>query len=202
MGKMIKRLRAKGMKARKLMKDERSPPKSKTKNDIDILKMVREMDLDNAENLDKLEPSGHEYVRKKSDVPKHKKSKRKTSESANVPIPKRQRSSSAQAHNVPSLSRAITKGVGRPLADSFSQEGKLASESIEMDDKLPNDSEEKSSQEYTNEAAESDLLASSVWKRSGFSSKPKGRGSSNDRNGVHKVEESSDHDLEVSFLTC
>lgn len=189
------------MKARKMMKDERSPPKSKTKNDIDILKMVREMDLDNAGNLDKVEPSGNEYVRKKSDIQKHKKSKRKTSESANVPIPKRQRSSSAQAHNIASPSRAVTKGVSRPLADSFSQEGKLASESIEMDDKLQNDSEENSSQENTNKAAESDLLASSVWKRSAFSSKLKGRGSSNDRNGVHKVEATSDHDLEVSFLT-
>lgn len=189
------------MKARKMMKDERSPPKSKTKNDIDILKMVREMDLDNAGNLEKAEPSAHEYVGKKSDIQKHKKSKRKTSESANVPIPKRQRSSSAQAHNIASPSRAVTKGVSRPLANSFSQQGNLASESIEMDDKLQNDSEEESSQENTNEAAESDLLASSVRKRSAVSSKLKGRGSSNDRNGVHKVKENSDYDLEVSFLT-
>ncbi|KAL8099999.1 hypothetical protein AgCh_032310 [Apium graveolens] len=196
LGKMIKRLRAKGMKARKMMKDERSPLKLKSKNDIDILKMVREMDLDNAGNLDKVEPSGHEYVGKKSDIQKHKKSKRKTSESANVTIPKRQRSSSTQAHNIASPSRAVTKGVSRPLADSFSQERKLSSESIEMDDKLQNGSEDKSSQENTNEAAESDLLASSVWKRSTSSSKLKGRSSTNDRNGVHKVEESSDHDLE------
>ncbi|XP_017226187.1 sister chromatid cohesion protein PDS5 homolog A isoform X2 [Daucus carota subsp. sativus] len=196
LGKMIKRLRAKSMKARKMMKDERSPPKSKTKNDIDILKMVREMDLDNAGKLDKYEPSSHEYARHRSDDRKRKKIKRKTSESENAPILKRQRSSSAQAHNVPSVSRAATKRVASTLADSLSQERKPTSESMEMDDRLKNDSEEKSSQENTNEAAESDFLAPSLRKKTGSLSKSKGRGSANDRNGVHKAEENSDHDLE------
>lgn len=181
LGKMIKRLRAKGMKARKVMKDESSPSKSKMTNDIDILQMVRDMDLDIVGKSDKFESSGHDYARGKSNGQNPKKNKRKTSESASVPVPKRRRSSSAQAHHKVSLAKGVSKSAARPLAESLSQDVMSSSESAEMVDKLRNDSEEKASQENTKEAAETELLASSIPK----SSKTNGSGSSKDRNWVH-----------------
>lgn len=199
LGKMIKRLRAKSMNAKKISKDkpsrplsntknESSPPSSNMKNDIDIMGMVREMDLD----TEKLEPSGHEHMPEKFDDQLHKQSKRKTGGLANVPVPKRQRSSSAQAHHTQSLPRGSSKRVA-----SFSQVGKSTLEFIRMDDKLHSDLEEKNSQENP-KVEESDSSASSLQKRSNLS-KPKGRGSAKVHNGTHKLEESTDRDLDVSL---
>ncbi|XP_063940236.1 sister chromatid cohesion protein PDS5 homolog A isoform X2 [Daucus carota subsp. sativus] len=197
LGKMIKRLRAKSMNAKKISKDkpsrplsntknESSPPSSNMKNDIDIMGMVREMDLD----TEKLEPSGHEHMPEKFDDQLHKQSKRKTGGLANVPVPKRQRSSSAQAHHTQSLPRGSSKRVA-----SFSQVGKSTLEFIRMDDKLHSDLEEKNSQENP-KVEESDSSASSLQKRSNLS-KPKGRGSAKVHNGTHKLEESTDRDLDT-----
>jgi sister-chromatid-cohesion protein PDS5 len=92
LGKIIKRLKAKGAKARKHVRNEALPVEEKTENEVDILQMVREINVDNLGSASgKLESNnGHEYSGKgESD----KKKKRVVeSESADVPVPKRQRS--------------------------------------------------------------------------------------------------------------
>ncbi|KAL0306027.1 UNVERIFIED_CONTAM: hypothetical protein Sradi_6020000 [Sesamum radiatum] len=47
LGKLMKRLKAKGAKARKEVKNEHSPTGGANENDFDILKMVKEINSDN-----------------------------------------------------------------------------------------------------------------------------------------------------------
>ncbi|XP_059624884.1 sister chromatid cohesion protein PDS5 homolog A isoform X2 [Cornus florida] len=164
LGKMIKRLKAKGAKARKVVKNENLPAEKKNENDVDILGMVREINLDNLDMSCKFESSnGHEYVPGKTKIDqKHGKRKRQiVSESTNVSIPKRRRSSSAK---LPKF------------------------ESTEADEGLPIHSEDiMSLQENIVEPAESDLLVSCFQKNSGFLLKHKAGNSDNGDNEGHET---------------
>ncbi|KAL2549041.1 sister chromatid cohesion protein PDS5-like protein A-B-like [Forsythia ovata] len=130
--------------------------------------------------------NGNEYVHKKrrSD---HKLQKRKTTfgESTNVPVPKRRRSSSAQGHR--SLLTIASKGSMMPT--DLNRE-KLSVDSTKIDLELQTGSGDKSMQENNVKPAKSDLLVSSIEKKS-RSSKQKGK----HFDGVHgEADDHSNHD--------
>uniref|UniRef100_A0A5B7AN91 Sister chromatid cohesion protein PDS5 B n=2 Tax=Davidia involucrata TaxID=16924 RepID=A0A5B7AN91_DAVIN len=204
LGKMIKRLKAKGTKARKVVKDESLPAGTKDENDVDILKMVREINLDNLGISSKFESSnGHEHVPRKTKIDqKHEKRKRQVAcESTNVPVPKRRRSLSGQAAYKSSLPRSTSKGSMRSSTDKLPEAGVSSFESTEMDEERPIGSEDKMSlQENLAEPAESDLLVSCFRKDSSFSSKHKGKSSDKgDNDEVHKVGETDEHDIKRPY---
>ncbi|KAI3456589.1 hypothetical protein Pfo_013252 [Paulownia fortunei] len=169
LGKLMKRLKAKGAKARKEVKNESAPAEVANENDFDILKMVKEINSDNL-------PNGHEYVHKKRRS-SHKLQKRKTlfSESTDVPVPKRKRTSSAQAHK--SLPASPSKGSKRPA--NIKQEN-IKVDFDKMDEELQTSSEDESMNKKMAESTESDLLVSSIGKKSSSSSKQKGKRSDRD----------------------
>ncbi|XP_062088082.1 sister chromatid cohesion protein PDS5 homolog A [Humulus lupulus] len=102
LGKIIKHLRSKGAKGKKSKRDNSTLAVSGiAENDVDVLKMVREINLDNLGKSNKFESSnGHEHSPSKKSTPdlKHKQNeKRKASDETPVPVPKRRRSSSGQS---------------------------------------------------------------------------------------------------------
>ncbi|XP_047310711.1 sister chromatid cohesion protein PDS5 homolog A [Impatiens glandulifera] len=101
LGKMLKRLKSKANKARKAKKDE-SPSAEAKNEDVDVLKMVREINLDNLGTSSRYESTnGHDYdPAKLKRVNKLRKGKtRAVSESKDVPKAKRQRSSGQGAES-------------------------------------------------------------------------------------------------------
>ncbi|KAL2475831.1 hypothetical protein Adt_36567 [Abeliophyllum distichum] len=187
LGKLMKRLKAKASKARKEVENKSAPAEVDNENNFDILKVVKEINLDNLAITSKLESSnGNEYVHKKrrSD---NKLQKRKTTfgESTNVPVPKRRRSSSAQGHR--SLLTIAPKGSMMPT--DLDRE-KLSVDSTKIDLELQTGSGDKSMQENNVKPAKSDLLVSSIEKKS-RSSKQKGK----HFDGVHgEAGDHSNHD--------
>ncbi|KAM6585541.1 hypothetical protein CsatB_012543 [Cannabis sativa] len=102
LGKIIKHLRSKGAKAKKSKKAKSTLPESGiAENQVDVLKMVREINLDNLGKSNKFESSnGHERSPSKISTPdiQHKQNeKRKASDETPVPVPKRRRSASGQS---------------------------------------------------------------------------------------------------------
>ncbi|KVI01136.1 Armadillo-like helical, partial [Cynara cardunculus var. scolymus] len=127
LGKMLKRLKAKGAKERKAVKNESTPAAAENDSNVDILGLVREMDLDNSGVLTKFDSiNGHE----KAKVDEKRKRKRLPKEPTNVSVPKRQRSSSAKSHKRSSFPRNGSKGLS-------------AFDNIKMNDEPHSDSENK-----------------------------------------------------------
>lgn len=191
---MLKLLKAKNTKARKLVKNESLPAGTKNEDNVDILKMVREINLDNLGISNKTEVSnGHEDVGKKikTDQKHRKKKKRVGSEKTNVSVSKQRRLSAQGAYKV-SISRNTSKG-------SLSEEEGSSSESSESDEALQTVSEGKMSlQENMVEPAESDLLVTCLQKNSNSFSKRKSKISDNDRtNEANKVGGLNDYDVKV-----
>lgn len=175
LGKIIKRLKAKGAKARREVKAESLPSGEKNETDLDILKMVRDINSDNVGGSSKFEASnGHEYVLKGSKMD-HKLQKRKSvlDGSSNVPVPKRRRSSSTLG---PKLS-----------SPKVTSKKKLPSESIESGGEFNSGSEGTPVHEGMSEPAESDLLVSCIRKKSSSSSKQKGKRSANKGNKARRL---------------
>ncbi|XP_058199465.1 sister chromatid cohesion protein PDS5 homolog A isoform X2 [Rhododendron vialii] len=188
LGKMLKLLKAKNTKARKVVKNESVPAGTKNEDNVDILKMVREINLDNLGISSKAEVSnGHEDVGKKikTDQKHRKKRKRVGSEKTNVSVSKQRRLSAHGAYKV-SISRNTSKG-------SLSQE----EGSSESDEELRTVSEGKmSSQENMVEPAESDLLVTCLQNNSNSLSKRKSKISDKDRsNEANKVGGLDDYDV-------
>lgn len=171
LGKMLKLLKAKGTKARKVVKNESMPVGTKNEDNVDILKMVREINLDNLGISNKSEVSnGHEDIgnKIKTDQKHRRKKKRVDSGKTNVSVSKQRRLSAQGAYKV-SISRNISKG-------SLSQEEGSSSESSERDEELRTVSEGKMSmQENMVEPAESDLLVTCLQKSSNSLSKHKSK---------------------------
>lgn len=97
LGKIMKQIKAKCTRSRK---DKKKPSLGKTEkaeSGVDILQMVREINLDNLGLSDKFESSNghkHEASEKTSPTTEHQKvKKRKPTDVASVPVPKRRRSS-------------------------------------------------------------------------------------------------------------
>lgn len=140
LGKIMERLKARS-KMRKELKDDSSPAEVRAENDVDILKMVREIDSNNVVDDNKLDATnGHESA------VKTKASNKRQKRGTDISVPKgakRQRSSSSSVHKLSS---------------------KLE-ESIEKEEDLQSMSEDKSSEENVFEPEESDLLTSSIRKK-------------------------------------
>lgn len=192
---MIKRLKSKGAKSRKV-KSKSSPAKKKhAKNDVDILKMVREINLGAMEMSSKFESSnGHEYSSHRKAImdkkPENKK-RRRSNDVTPVTVPKRRRSSSTKSP----LPRSAPKGSVRASHDYLHQAGVSSFQSTDIDSEVHTDSDDK-----VGEPAESDLLVSCFRKNSNILSKRKGKGSDKgDYDETHIVGEDEDHDLMVSF---
>ncbi|XP_050367583.1 sister chromatid cohesion protein PDS5 homolog A [Argentina anserina] len=168
LGKIMKHLKSQKNKAKKEKKNKVSSANpEKAENDVDILNMVREINLDNLGESSKFELSnGHENLpskKSRTDTKHHKDSKRKASDEASVPVPKRRRSSKTQP-------RSTSKS---PLSASLD---------VSRNRKL-------------GETTESALLVSCIRKNATSSSKRKGRASDpvldEEENGVG---EDSDHE--------
>ncbi|KAL4628077.1 hypothetical protein ACB092_05G210600 [Castanea dentata] len=200
-GKMLKHLKSKGAKAKQVKKNKSSPAEAKkAENDVDILKMVREINIDNLGMSTKFESSnGHEHFpSKKAKVdPKHEKGKKRiASDATSVQVPKRRRSS--PAHSAFRSPTSTSKSRSRVSGDEFDR-GRLSPvQSIEMDQDTGSDVKDKiSTQKKKVAAAETDLLVSSIQKNKSSSSKQKGKLSDRGHNDVeNEVGEANDHDVE------
>ncbi|KAJ9563026.1 hypothetical protein OSB04_008186 [Centaurea solstitialis] len=96
LGKMLKRLKAKGSKARKAVKKESTPVVAETENNVDILGMLKEINLDNVGVSTKFDSSnGHGKVTSEA---KLKRKNNLSNDLTNVSVPKRRRSSSVKGH--------------------------------------------------------------------------------------------------------
>ncbi|XP_038690339.1 sister chromatid cohesion protein PDS5 homolog A-like isoform X1 [Tripterygium wilfordii] len=174
LGKIIKRLKSQGAKAGKA-KMNKSLPAEENNDDVDILKMVREINFDNLDSSSKFESSnGHKHIPRpkiKSD-PDHKEvGKRKASGATSIPVPKRRRSSSA--HSAFRSPKSTSKASLQSSADDL-RHARISPSEIDVD--FQSDSENKNSM-LTNmvEGTESDLLASCVRKNRSVSSKRKSK---------------------------
>ncbi|KAJ4704111.1 sister chromatid cohesion protein PDS5-like A-like [Melia azedarach] len=142
LGKMIQRLKSQGTKAGKAKKKKSSPAEVKdTENDVDILKMVREINFDNLGVSNKFESSnGHKHSpskKTKLEPENHESKKRKATDGTSVPVPKRRRSVSAYSgFRSP---KSTSKG---PLRASRGDAGVSSFQSLDMDDYI-SDSEVK-----------------------------------------------------------
>lgn len=177
LGKLMKRLKAKGVKARKEAKHESAQAGVADENDFDILKMVKEINSDNPGTAIKSgSNNGHEYVHKKRrSSHKLQKGQPLFGESTDVPVPKRRRTSSTQAHK--SQAASSSKGPKRPA--NLDQKN-ISVDSEKMDGELQTTSEDQAMKEKAAESAESDLLVSSIGKKPSSSSKQKGKRSERD----------------------
>ena len=96
LGKMLKSLKAKGSKAKKVVKNGSTPAVQEIEHNVDILGMLKEINLDNEGVSNKFDSSnGHGRISsegklKRKDVP---------NDLTNVSVPKRRRSSSAKGQN-------------------------------------------------------------------------------------------------------
>lgn len=206
LGKMIKRFKSQGTKAKKLKKNKSLPDEAKNaENDVDILKMVRDINFDSLGMSSKFESSnGHEYFpskKTKMDLKHEKGKKRKSSDATSLTVPKRPRSSSA--HSAFRSPASTSKASLRDSGDDF-HKGKMSSfESIETDPDIASDTKGKlSMQKKRVEGAGSDLLVSCIRKNMNFSVKHKGKFSDRVHNDEgNEVGEPNDHDMEVGCAT-
>ncbi|KAI3745336.1 hypothetical protein L1987_58447 [Smallanthus sonchifolius] len=94
LGKMLKRLKAKGSKAKKVVNNGSAPAVVETENNIDILGMLKEINSDNVDVSNKFDSSnGHGKITSEAKL----KRKDTPSDLTNVSVPKRRRSSSAKS---------------------------------------------------------------------------------------------------------
>ncbi|KAL2483907.1 hypothetical protein Fot_45351 [Forsythia ovata] len=185
LGKFVKRLKEKGVKAKGEVTDEFAPAGVGSENDFDILKTMKEKNADSLGTTRKVESSkGHEYVYKKSRSG-HKLQMRKMifSESKDVSVPKRRRSSSVQGYK--SLQKITSKGSIRPT--DVNDRG-LSFDSPKMDEEFHAGSEDKSVHNIMI-PAESDLV--SYTRETSSSSKQKGKRAHRDHDKAHDY---SNHD--------
>ncbi|KAJ7967846.1 sister chromatid cohesion protein PDS5-like A-A-like [Quillaja saponaria] len=133
---MIKSIKSQGTKRKKVKRNKSVPAENKkAENDVDILKMVREINLNNLRMSPKFEANnGHEYSPKKNtklDSVGTSIRKRKAAEETPVPVPKRRRSSfSHSGLRSPSSNSKSSQGVSE---DDFLQVKKKRLKSAESD---------------------------------------------------------------------
>lgn len=188
LGKLMKRLKAKGAKARKEAKSQPATAGVSNENDFDILRMVKEINSDNLGTTSKIGSNNdHEdFDKKRRNI--HQLQKRKTllDESKDVPVPKRRRTSSSQAHK--SLQASPLKAI------KVNQED-ISDDSDKVDEDLQTSSEDKTAKEKMAKSGESDLLLSRMGKKFSASSKQKGK-----RPGRDNAETlNHSHDAKVCF---
>ncbi|XP_065851682.1 sister chromatid cohesion protein PDS5 homolog A isoform X2 [Euphorbia lathyris] len=160
LGEIMKQLKAQGTKSGKVKKKLSSAKSKNAESGVDILKMVREINLDNLGLSGKFESSNghkHDPIEKTSSEPEHQiVKKRKPADIASVPVPKRRRSSSHSAF------RLSSSNLNTPFGGSG-------------DDSSPNPKEKKASEKRRGGSTDSDLLVSCIRNNTSFTSKHKGK---------------------------
>ncbi|XP_042477295.1 sister chromatid cohesion protein PDS5 homolog A-like [Macadamia integrifolia] len=186
LGKMMKRLKSQRTKAKKVVKNKDLPAKIKDpENDIDILGMVREINVENLEKSKNLESGnglgcflgeGTEDDQSMDEkVPvSRKRKRRKPNDGASVTVPKRRRSS-FQGVQESSQARTSSKLVEKASTDNSHWTEISSLEPIEMDVHTNSDSEDKITLEKEIvKLTGSHLLASCLPTKKSSSSKYKG----------------------------
>ncbi|PPD78128.1 hypothetical protein GOBAR_DD24929 [Gossypium barbadense] len=174
--KMIKQLKSKEPKGGKAKKNKSLPVEAKdAENDVDILKMVREINLDSLERSSKFESTnGHKHfpIKKEKAEQEHQKgNKRKLSVAASVPVPKRKRS--LPAHSAFKLSRSVSKV---PSGHDWHEVKDSSFLPMKMDiDKFYDSKDEKPTNRKRNENNELDHLKLDTPKSTAGSSKKQKR---------------------------
>ncbi|XP_022716254.1 sister chromatid cohesion protein PDS5 homolog A-like isoform X2 [Durio zibethinus] len=198
--KMIKRLKSKGAKGGRAKKNRSLSAEAKdTENEVDILKMVREINLDSLGMSSKFESSnGHKHFptkKVKLEEEHQEGKKRKVSGAASVPVPKRRRTSSA--HGAFKISRSASKVPSRDSGDDRHEVKDFALQSAEMDiDKLHDSKDKMPMRHKLNENNESDYLVSCIRKKRSISSKGKGKGLDWGHSDEGVEDEADDENLE------
>lgn len=197
--KMIKLLKSKGAKDGKAKgKKSLSAEAKDDKNDTDILKMAREINLSSREMSSKFESSnGHNHSPKEKLGQEHLKGKkRKTSGTASVPVPKHSRSLSA--HTAFNISKSVAKVPSRDSGDDWHEVKEASFQSTEMDMVKIHDSKDQlPTQKIFNKNNGSDSLVSCIRKKRSISSKGDGKGYDWGHSDVS--DEDDDENLEVCF---
>ncbi|KAI5583297.1 hypothetical protein BDE02_06G004200 [Populus trichocarpa] len=178
LGKMIKQLKSQGNKGGKTKKNSSSLAKAKdAENDVDILKMVREINLDNLGLSNKFESSnGHKDPSEKTkSESEHQKVKKGNITVTPVPVPKRRRSLSA--HSASRLPRSSLMAPSRAPEDDSSPDLK--------------------GKKLKAERTGSELLVYSIQKKKNVTSKLKGKNSELGDNGRENEVGESDDDIPV-----
>ncbi|GMH05225.1 hypothetical protein Nepgr_007065 [Nepenthes gracilis] len=127
LGKLIKYIKSQKNKAKNVVKSDSSLSEAKhVRHDVDILNVVREINLDSMEVSGKFDSSnGHDNLlsSKRNDGDNNKK-KRKASDSTSISVPKRQRSISARSPSKLSFPRSPVKNpIHTTLANKLSMQG-------------------------------------------------------------------------------
>ncbi|XP_016550308.1 sister chromatid cohesion protein PDS5 homolog A isoform X2 [Capsicum annuum] len=165
LGKIMERLKARS-KMRKEVKNDSSPAEGRTENDVDILKVVREIEIDSNNVVDdnKLDArNGHESAVKIKASNKHQ--KRKTGTNISVPKGAKRQRSSSSVHKISSKFK----------------------DSIEKEEDLQSISEDMSSEENVFEPEESDLLTSSIRKKTSLPPKQKRKATDKNYVDTHEI---------------
>ncbi|XP_023643045.1 sister chromatid cohesion protein PDS5 homolog A isoform X3 [Capsella rubella] len=129
LGKIVERLRAQGTKTRKGKKNKSVPAEDENgKNDVDVLKMVREINFDHLQMLDKFESSnGHKHpTGERVDICQRdlNDNKKNAGDATSVvSVPKRRRSSSG--HSPYKFSNSGSKVPLKASEEEFHQEGDI-----------------------------------------------------------------------------
>lgn len=198
LGKMIKVLKSHGSREKKNKKVKKKLVEKKSaENDVDILTMVREINLSTPSQLEST--NGHEdspVKRMNVDAVPAKSKKRKNSDATSVPVPKHQRSSSDHGRSRP---KSTSKGRSPGSGNTSLQGGVSPLESSEIDMGNNHDSDDDVYKaKKIGGSSESDLLVSCLKKRlSSSKSKTKGSGMGQ-YDEENDLEDSSDHDVKVA----
>ncbi|CAH9112133.1 unnamed protein product [Cuscuta epithymum] len=146
LGKLMEQIRSKVSKARKALKKQSSLTEVKN-NDVDILKMVREINSDNAVRSIKFEPSnGFECVGKGKTSDKHKRMKTDVSNATDVHVPKRSSPSpTSKASEKPNMHHNVTISNSSERSEDLNSisEDKMLEEDTISEDNLLNSSKRK-----------------------------------------------------------
>lgn len=204
LGKMIQQLKSQGAKGGKAKKKKSSPAEVKgTENDVDILKMVREINLDNLGVLNKFESSnGHKHFPSKQtkvDLENEESKKRKATDVTSIPVPKRRRSLSA--HGGFRTPKSNSKAPLRASGGGSHHAGVSSFQSIDMDDDISESEGKISTKKKKFTSNESDSFALRFQGSRSFSSKHKGRPADLGRdNEADEVGEADEGDLKNSDM--
>ncbi|XVF28073.1 hypothetical protein REPUB_Repub14bG0164100 [Reevesia pubescens] len=199
--KMIKQLKSKGAKDGRAKKNKSLL--AEAKDAVDILKMVREINLDNLGMSSKFESSnGHKHfpTKKAKLEQEHQKGKKRKIGAASVPVPKRRRSLSA--HSAFKISRSVSKAPSRDSGDDWHEVKDSSFQSTEMDiDKLHDSKDKTPTRQNLNEKNEPDYLVSCIRKKRSISSKGKGKSFDWGHSDVANEDEADDENPKKSDTT-
>lgn len=204
LGKMIQQLKSQGAKGGKAKKKKSSPAEVKgTENDVDILQMVREINLDNLGVLNKFESSnGHKHFPSKQikvDLENEEIKKRKATDVTSFPVPKRRRSLSA--HGGFRTPKSNSKAPLRASGGGSHHAGVSSFQSIDMDDDISESEVKISTKKKKFTSNESDSFASRFQGSRSFSSKRKGKSADlGHDNEADEVGEADEGDLKNSDM--